>query len=535
MRTKKKGLKFKISLAIFILFSVMGLLLIGVSYQAFYETYIKFYNEKAQNVVRMTANMVDGDELKKYADGKETDVYYETLQKQFNIIKSNTSELSYLYLFKPEDDRFIYIMEAYTPSDNMDNIAEMGDVYQYGETEYRYLVPDMKAKKPSTDIIYGEDVGFGRSLSTWAPILDSDGNLVATVEADYVLTNLQNEINSYMVKVVLFLVLSLLLILFIMMKVMKWRVTNPLTSLTSYVDSYERGEFAIQQRVYKGDDEISWLADSFQNMVLRINEHVEHIAKVTAEKERIGAELNVATQIQADMLPCIFPAFPERKEFDIFATMTPAKEVGGDFYDFFMVDDKHLAMVMADVSGKGVPAALFMVIGKTLLKDCTQPGVPLGDVFTKVNDLLCESNKEGLFITAFEGILNLETGELEYANAGHEPPFICKKDEQYVKHQLPAGFVLAGMEGMKYKEGTMKLAPGDRIFLYTDGVTEAINVSEELFEMERLEEVLNQNKDKVPMDLLPAIKNKIDIFVGEADQFDDITMLCVEFKEMMEV
>ena len=257
---------------------------------------------------------------------------------------------------------------------------------------------------------------------------------------------------------------------------------------------------------------------------------------LSASREmKSAAELNVATNIQKSMLPCTFPAFPDRQEIDIYATMDPAKEVGGDFYDFFMVDDRHLAIVMADVSGKGVPAALFMVIGKTLIKDHTTPGRDLGSVFTEVNNLLCESNSEGLFITAFEGVLDLVTGEFNFVNAGHEMPFICKANGNFEPYKLRAGFVLAGMEDMRYRAGTMTLEPGDKIFQYTDGVTEATNSGNELYGMDRLATILNKAKDGTPFDILPAVKTDIDEFVGTAPQFDDITMLCLEYKTKMEI
>ena len=252
------------------------------------------------------------------------------------------------------------------------------------------------------------------------------------------------------------------------------------------------------------------------------------------ERQRIATELDVATQIQADMLPSIFPAFPERPEFDIYATMNPAREVGGDFYDFFMVDERHLAIVMADVSGKGVPAALFMVIGKTLIKDHTTSGRDLGEVFGEVNDILCESNDKGLFITAFEGVLDLVTGELRFVNAGHEVPFIAKAGAAYEPYKLKPGFVLAGMEGMQYKGGIIQLAPGDKIFQYTDGVTEATNKDNELYGMERLGNILAKNTALPPAELLSAVKEDIDEFVGKAPQFDDITMLCVEYIKSMQ-
>ncbi len=261
---------------------------------------------------------------------------------------------------------------------------------------------------------------------------------------------------------------------------------------------------------------------------------LERQAKDSEERQRIETELDVANRIQADMLPCIFPAFPERPEFDIYAFMAPAKEVGGDFYDFFMVDETHLAIVIADVSGKGVPAALFMVIGKTLIKDHTKPDTSLGEVFSEVNDLLCDSNNEGLFITAFEGVLDLVSGELRYVNAGHEIPFISRAGEPYEPHKISPGFVLAGMENMKYKSGCMQLAPGDKIFQYTDGITEATNGKEELYGMERLGKVLGENAAKTPEELLSVVKKDIDDFVDGAPQFDDITMLCVEFVKRME-
>lgn len=261
----------------------------------------------------------------------------------------------------------------------------------------------------------------------------------------------------------------------------------------------------------------------------RTRKLLERQIKDSEERQRISTELDVATRIQADMLPCIFPAFPERPEFDIYAVMNPAKEVGGDFYDFFMVDETHLAVVIADVSGKGVPAALFMVIGKTLINDHTKPNVDLGTVFSEVNELLCKSNSEGLFITAFEGVLNLVTGEFQFVNAGHEMPFIAKSGSAYEPYKLHAGFVLAGMEGMKYQSGSIMLSPGDKIFQYTDGVTEATNASQELYGMERLTDVLIKNTSKPPAELLPVIKEDIDAFVGQAPQFDDITMLCVEY------
>ncbi len=352
----------------------------------------------------------------------------------------------------------------------------------------------------------------------------------------------QKDLWQYIYTVVGISLNIIFLISLVFLKYVELKITAPLEKLSRLVKLFaardhqanaDDGQIVKESLSISTGDEIEELSGSFAKMMTDIDQYVVNLAAVTAEKERIGAELNVATQIQASMLPCIFPAFPDRPEFDIYATMDPAKEVGGDFYDFFMVDERHVAIVVADVSGKGVPAALFMVIGKTLIKDHTQLGSSLGQVFAEVNDLLCEANSEGLFITAFEGVLDLVTGEFVFVNAGHETPFISKAGGAFEPYKIRPGFVLAGMEGMHYNVSTVQLEPGDRIFQYTDGVPEATDSKEELYGMERLEKVLSANADKNPTELLPQVKADIDAFVGEAPQFDDITMLCLEYKQRM--
>ncbi len=378
-----------------------------------------------------------------------------------------------------------------------------------------------------------EEYGWLCTAST--AIHDEDGNVVAGAFADISMNDVMRDRQDFLRRLCTALLLIACVMTLLMIFAVNKTVVSPIKLVSQEAERFVHENNRISEILptVHTKDEIQDLSAAILRMEEDINQYIDNLTKVTAEKERIGAELDIATHIQASMLPCIFPAFPDRKEFDIYATMNPAKEVGGDFYDFFMVDERHLAIVMADVSGKGVPAALFMVIGKTLIKDHTEPGEDLGEVFTEVNDMLCESNSEGLFITAFEGVLDLMTGEFMFVNAGHEMPFIQKAGGAYTPHKIRAGFVLAGMEGMRYKAGSMKIAPGDRIFQYTDGVTEATNAQNELYGMERLETVLTRNADKRPDELLPAVKADIDAFVGEAPQFDDITMLCLEFKEYM--
>lgn len=243
--------------------------------------------------------------------------------------------------------------------------------------------------------------------------------------------------------------------------------------------------------------------------------------------EKTEAELSVASNIQRDMLPCIFPPFPDRKEFDIYATMEPAKEVGGDFYDFFMLDENRIAVVMADVSGKGVPAALFMVIAKTLIKNYALLTEDLGDVFRAVNDQLCENNAENMFVTAFMGVWDIRAKTFYYVNAGHNPPLIKNADGSWSWLPVDSGFVLAGIEGMTFQVQSVRMQTGQSIFLYTDGVTEALNPKLELYSDQRLEKRLNDphTKNMTVEELVAFVRSDVQVFAAGAEQADDITML----------
>jgi sigma-B regulation protein RsbU (phosphoserine phosphatase) len=279
---------------------------------------------------------------------------------------------------------------------------------------------------------------------------------------------------------------------------------------------------------YRTGDEIEVLAENFEALSLKTLNYIDQVKKVTAEKERIGAELNVATQIQADMLPNIFPAFPERPEFDIYATMTPAKEVGGDFYDFFLIDDDHLGMVMADVSGKGVPAALFMMMSKILVNNFAMMGGSPAKVLEQVNTQICKNNEEEMFVTVWFGVMEISTGKITAANAGHEYPIVKKSSGGFELFKDKHGFVIGGMDGMKYKEYEFTLEKGGTLFLYTDGVAEATNANNELFGVDRMLEALNTAPQASPEELLANMKKSVDVFVGVAPQFDDLTMLSIK-------
>ena len=274
----------------------------------------------------------------------------------------------------------------------------------------------------------------------------------------------------------------------------------------------------------RSNQEFSSLSDDINSTVETLKNYIAEAAA------RIDRELEYAKQIQLSALPTNFTQNTEKSRFDIFAQMIAAKEVGGDFYDFYMLDENRVAFVVADVSGKGIPAAMFMMTSKTIIKDLAERGLDANEIFTQANEKLCENNESGMFVTAWMGILDLNTGRLQYANAGHNPPLVMRNGGDFEYLKFRPGFVLAGMEGIRYRLGETILEKGDRIFLYTDGVSEATDTHQQLYGEERLQTYLNGHKTLAPQPLLEQLKNNIDEFVGEAPQFDDITMLVLDYK-----
>ncbi|MBO4749542.1 MAG: SpoIIE family protein phosphatase, partial [Lachnospiraceae bacterium] len=339
-------------------------------------------------------------------------------------------------------------------------------------------------------------------------------NVVASV-VQGVLNVLQN---------VLVLTAVLLLMITLTAGYFSRKISNPLKKLTADVEEITGGNFQRRTEV-DTDDEIGELARSFNSMTDSLQKYIADLKEATAKEERIVGELAAATNIQASMLPRNFEEFSNRKEFDLYAIMDPAKEVGGDFYDYFMVDDDHVALVMADVSGKGVPAALFMVIAKTLIKNHVQSGESPAEALTHVNEQLCENNESQFFVTVWLAVIELSTGKGVAANAGHEHPTLKRADGSFELVTYRHSPAVATMEGIRFKQHEFELHPGDRLFVYTDGVPEATNASDELMGTDRMLEALNRDADVSPKQLLSAVSDQIDTFVGEAPQFDDITML----------
>lgn len=493
-----------------------------ISYTNYAQSMDEHYKSLAVNLSKTAAVMMDGDKIEGYLDTMEEDASYQQMLDTLFTFKEN-NEIAYIYIQTNKDNKCYYIMDA-DSGDTGGALGEEDDVPQE-------FIPHMAAMlEVGTEPTITNTPDFGWLCSVYAPIRNTAGRGVAVLGIDISMNDVMAVRHSYLVWLCLTMAVATVMMAIAATYMIRRTIIQPIGRIAKSAEEFVQQDTAdtdlkIPELDIHSRDELHMLADAVHTMQTDIRQYIVNLTAITAEKERIGAELGVATQIQASMLPCIFPAFPGRPEFDIHATMQPAKEVGGDFYDFFLVDDDHLALVMADVSGKGVPAALFMVIAKTLLKNCVQSQASPKAVLEKVNEQLCENNEAELFVTVWLGVLEISTGKLTAANAGHEYPAIKRRDGEYELLHDKHGFVLAGMEGSRYKEYEVTLAPGDKLYLYTDGVAEATNGDNQLYGTDRMLAVLNRYKEVPAGVLLRAVKEDIDLFVGAAPQFDDITML----------
>lgn len=452
------------------------------------------------------------------------------------------TELDNVCLFLPDTDkeRLIYVIDgydvqyAYFPGQW---ISE-----EYSDTD---SPEDIQRILDSSFLMYpGHGEVNGWIATNYIEIHDREGNFLGYASCDIDITSF---VNRMIIQVVVYFDLLILAVVFMALgmsqNIQKWMIT-PINKLARAAKDYtgrdktklndESDEMPVKEYfqsldIIRGGDEIETLWDSLSDMEKDINLTMTRIRKMTAEKERLSAELEVATKIQANMLPKNFPLFPENNEFTLYASMNPAKEVGGDFYDVFKMDDDHLCMVIGDVSGKGVPAALFMVRSMSVIRDRAKSGRTPAEILEESNNVLYEGNSETMFVTVWMGILNLKTGELVESNAGHEDPAFKKKDGEYELIKKSHGFMLGAFGNRKYKNDSILMERGDCFFVYTDGLVDATNKDDERFGTGRMIEALNRYKDDAPTELLGHIRNKIDGFVQDAEQFDDLTMLAFVF------
>ena len=382
-------------------------------------------------------------------------------------------------------------------------------------------------------IVYRSE--FGWLCTAMEPVMDFEKNeAVAAAGVDINMTDIIAERYSFLRQSLVFVAVLLAAAIAVSVFILRRTAIQPLRQLA---DAATR--FAKEDRTYTKDDvirldirsndEVSDLYHEIRSMENRIVDYTDHLTRVTAERERVSTELRTASGIQESMLPSTFPAFPDRTDFDLHASMTPAKEVGGDFYDFFLIDETHLAVLIADVSDKGVPAALFMMSSKILLNYRAQMGGTPSEILTAVNAQICKNNRSRMFVTVWLGVLDLETGVMTCTNAGHEYPFV-RSAGGFRMLKDRHGLVVGAMGKTVYRDYEIRLSPGDAVFVYTDGVPEANNAADEFYGLERLENALNRLASASPREILEGVKADVDAFTGEALQFDDLTMLCLEYR-----
>ncbi len=526
MKTKKKKMtltaKALLSLLLFVVlivvFSGLGIIL-------------NCYGEVKENYRIMTfshthtaAEYIDGDAIKRYYETNEKDDYYYTILKYLRAAKEQ-SDLKYFYVYVPLEDEIVYIWDA----DNSVNTCDLG--YREPHNEYGLQVLKQAFRKdPVEEIVITNNDVYGFTASACSPIFDSTGEPIALVAVDMEMERFTNTLVNYILSVVSIVIIISVLSLFVLYFVMRRSIIRPIevinNSAKKMVDNLESNE-STHIEMHTGD-ELEELAGSFNQMDLEVREFLKRLASMTAERERVVAELSLATNIQTSMLPNIFPAFPNRPEFDIYASMKPAKEVGGDFYDFFFIDEKHLALVIADVSGKGVPAALFMMSSKILINTLTMMIHSPARTLERVNEQICMNNVSNMFVTVWLGILDVDTGKLGCSDAGHEYPAVKQNGKFELIHDKH-GIAVGASNKVKYTEYELQLQKGDSIFVYTDGVAEATNANEELFGTERTVDALNISPDASPKEILTNVHTSVNSFVKEAPQFDDLTMLCLTY------
>ena len=438
-------------------------------------------------------------------------------------------------------ERLIYVIDGY----DIDSAFIPG---QWTSEEYAATDSPEEIKKilKSDTLMYLEYGKVSGWIATnYIEINDRNGDFLCYVSSDINITDFINRMFLQVVVYFFFLIIAVIIMAWGLSRNMRRWMISPMNKLASAARDYtkrdkvqvdeedrqeEAKEYFTDLDIKRTGDEVETLWNSLSDMEKDINDTMRRIREMTAEKERMSAELEVATKIQANMLPVDFPLFPDNKEFSLFALMNPAKEVGGDFYDALRLDDDHVCMVVGDVSGKGVPAALFMVRSMSVIRDRAKSGGTPSEILADANNTLKVGNKAMMFVTVWLGILNFRTGELVEANAGHEMPAIIKSTGECTLIDKKHGFVLGARPKRVYEDDTIFLEKGDTFFVYSDGLPDATNADDERFDTGRMVEALSKYKDEDPKTLLLHMRQEVDEFVKDAEQFDDLTMLAFKFE-----
>ncbi|WP_051355628.1 SpoIIE family protein phosphatase [Acetobacterium malicum] len=533
---RRISLKTKFASASMILAIFLCVIIVLISYFSYRDEMFKRYDENISSLVHTAAALVPADKVNQYYETQQTDADYDRLIEQFQIIQEQ-NHLEYLYAYVPTADGFKVFGQGTKPG--MEGHFVLGD---FLGTDY-YPQADIDAANnlftnpdaPKT--IISNDSEFGYLISAFEVMRDAQGNPILVVGADMSMKDINSTLNAYIILVSSIALLIFVLFITIYLLFLNKSIINPLQVIVDNASDFVNinldenlGEIVALNIDVKTGDEIEILAEAFNKMTSDISRYIKELTSVTSERERIETELRIATLIQEGMLPRNFE-YPDRHEFTLYASMRAAKDVGGDFYDFFFVDDDHFCITIGDVSGKGVPAALFMAMTKATVKDLVLRRLPVDEVMTEANINLCNNNEQGMFVTLLIAIINVKTGVFQWCDAGHDPAIIWKKDGTVEMLTGKKGFVCAGMETAKYKMNESQIEKGDIIYLYTDGIPEANNTKNEFYGLERLKTLVASKDEHDIKSLCADILADVDEFADTEPQFDDITMLGFKLEE----
>ena len=544
------SIKAKVAIHAIIYMGILTAVIAVFGYKLYYDSDMESYAIYADTVLEYAYRKAEDAGLGDMIAARDMPEGYEPFRSELNQIK-DSSHIEYLYAiyFEDIDDIYSlhYAINAKTQAELSTDVP-LSELYSYmgkpcekgafSEDTLLILQEAVKSGRHGSGTLTGYSDEYGHMLNGYRVLYDSEGNAVGLICVEIDINRINIGLRRYVRTIVLIAAGLTALIVHLYMFNTKRYLIGPIERIANSSDAFIRKmqdnappeELVFEDVHVRSGVELRMLSDNVKSLADSVAVYMGNLQAATAEKERIGTELSLAARIQASMLPSAFPAFPDRTEFDIYASMDPAKEVGGDFFDFFLVDDDHLCMVMADVSGKGVPASLFMMASKIILQSVAMLGRSPAEILTKTNEAICSKNEAQMFITVWLGILEISTGRLTAANAGHEYPVFKKPDGRFELFKDKHGFILGGMDGMVYREYELQLEPGSKLFLYTDGVPEATGAGNELFGKERMLAALNEEPDGTPEQLLKNVRRSVDAFVKDAEQFDDLTMLCLEYR-----
>ena len=535
IRRLYSSMAFNIIGGVIILLLVNYAIISAVSLSIFSEVFNTEYSTTSYHMADTATTLINGDHLDEYLNGEEFDEYIQTKSYLDTYCSRIGVSLIYVIMVDRSDyGRFVSVFNAEDNSvDNSNYTAwELGHRRDTTNDEYRRKYREVYEQAVPYETVYRMNTTDGQKphITTLAPIKDSAGDVAAILCLQWPISELTSARRAFMVRISLITLMAAAVLIFAIHVYLKREFVQPVKKV-----SREAVRFATENTRGKPLgrisrlDEISNLAQSIDRMEEEMEKYIKNLTAATVERERISSELHFARSIQRNAIPNVFPAFPDRTEFDIYASMTPAKEVGGDFYNFFLVDDDHLALIIGDVSGKGVPAALYMMIVNIFISQGARMGEKPGVTLSFINNTMLENNREDMFVTVWLGILEISTGRITAANAGHEDAAICHKDGGFelfrTKHDLVAG----AMMDIEYNDFEIQLQKGDKLFIYTDGVPEATDIENNMFTLDRMIDALNEKKEDTPQAVLENVRHRVDEFAGEAPQFDDLTMLCLAY------